>query len=51
MGNGYPVITRTLEPGGYTDGEGVSWSIWFLLLLMVGKMVATAVTLGSGGSG
>lgn len=51
MGNGYPVITRTLEPSGYSDGDGVTWSIWFLLLLMVGKLAATSVTLGSGGSG
>ncbi|NEC09611.1 chloride channel protein [Streptomyces sp. SID7909] len=41
-GVGYPVLQRATE-GGYALG--------FLLLLMAGKMVATSVTIGIGGSG
>jgi CIC family chloride channel protein len=41
-GVGYPVMFKAIA-GNY--------SIWFLLILMVGKMVATSLTLGIGGSG
>ncbi|MGY0488854.1 chloride channel protein [Streptomyces sp. WG-D5] len=41
-GVGYPVLERATE-GGYAVG--------FLLLLLVGKMVATSLTIGIGGSG
>ncbi|HPN84404.1 MAG TPA: chloride channel protein, partial [Victivallales bacterium] len=41
-GSGFPTITKTL------DG---SFSVKFLLLLLVAKIVATSFTLGSGGSG
>jgi len=51
MGNGYPVISQTLEPKSYSRDVPVYWSIWFLLLLLVGKIIVTSLTLGSGGSG
>ncbi|MDO0939052.1 chloride channel protein [Streptomyces sp. DG2A-72] len=41
-GVGYPVLEKATE-GGYAVG--------FLLLLLVGKMVATSLTIGIGGSG
>ncbi|MFR0355598.1 chloride channel protein [Streptomyces sediminimaris] len=41
-GVGYPVLQKATE-GGYAVG--------FLLLLLVGKMVATSLTIGIGGSG
>jgi CIC family chloride channel protein len=41
-GVGYPVMFTAIS-GGYT--------LWFLLILMVGKMLATSLTLGIGGSG
>jgi CIC family chloride channel protein len=41
-GVGYPVLERATE-GGYAIG--------FLLLLLVGKMLATSLTIGIGGSG
>ncbi|WP_066517606.1 chloride channel protein [Curtobacterium ammoniigenes] len=41
-GVGYPVMFRALA-GNY--------SLWFLLVLAVGKVLATSVTLGVGGSG
>ncbi|WP_142215064.1 chloride channel protein [Streptomyces sp. SLBN-118] len=41
-GVGYPVLEKATE-GGYAVG--------FLLLLLVGKMLATSVTVGIGGSG
>ena len=41
-GVGYPVMFKAIA-GNYT--------IWFLLVLMVGKMLATSLTLGIGGSG
>lgn len=41
-GVGYPVLYKAFD-GGYT--------IWFLLLLCVGKMVAAGLTIGIGGSG
>jgi CIC family chloride channel protein len=41
-GVGYPVMFKAIA-GNYT--------MWFLLILMVGKMLATSLTLGIGGSG
>jgi CIC family chloride channel protein len=41
-GVGYPVLQKATE-GGYTVG--------FLILLLVGKMLATSLTIGIGGSG
>jgi chloride channel protein, CIC family len=41
-GVGYPVMYKTVA-GGYV--------LWFLLVLAVGKMLATSLTLGIGGSG
>lgn len=41
-GVGYPVMFRAL------DGD---YALWFLLVLAVGKIIATSVTLGVGGSG
>ncbi len=42
FGVGYPVMFKALA-GHY--------AIWFLVLLVIGKMVATSLTLGIGGSG
>jgi chloride channel protein, CIC family len=42
FGVGYPVMFRAL------DGH---YALWFLLVLLVGKVVATSLTLGIGGSG
>jgi CIC family chloride channel protein len=41
-GSGYPVMTAAIS-GRY--------ALWFLVLLTVGKLLATSVTLGVGGSG
>ncbi|MCL9793650.1 chloride channel protein [Frankia sp. AgKG'84/4] len=41
-GVGYPVLERTVH-GGY--------ALWFLLILIVGKILATSLTIGIGGSG
>lgn len=41
-GVGYPVMFKAIA-GNYT--------VWFLLLLAAGKMIATSVTIGIGGSG
>lgn len=41
-GVGYPVMFKTVA-GGYT--------LWFLLILTVGKILATSISLGIGGSG
>ena len=41
-GVGYPVLAHAI------DGQYV---LWFLLILMIGKMVATSLTIGIGGSG
>jgi CIC family chloride channel protein len=42
FGVGYPVMFKALD-GGY--------AAWFLLVLLLGKIVATSLTLGFGGSG
>jgi len=49
MGNSYPVIRQTLAPGAYAEAGG--WTIRVLLVLLLAKLLATSVTLGSGGSG
>jgi CIC family chloride channel protein len=41
-GVGYPVLDR---------GVTGSYALWFLVILLVGKMVATSLTIGIGGSG
>jgi CIC family chloride channel protein len=41
-GVGYPVLAHAI------DGQYV---LWFLLILMIGKIVATSLTIGIGGSG
>ena len=41
-GVGYPVMYKAIA-GGY--------AVWFLILLVAGKMIATSVSLGIGGSG
>lgn len=53
MGNGYPVIARSLNPEAYGEvpTTGMHWTIRVLVLLLVGKILATCFTLGSGGSG
>jgi CIC family chloride channel protein len=51
MGNGYPVIRQMLEKAAYTDQMTVPWTIWVFLLLWLGKLAVTSITLGSGGSG
>jgi CIC family chloride channel protein len=54
MGNGYPIIGQSLEPQAYEDGgagPGRPWTIRVLLILLVAKVLATCLTLGSGGSG
>ena len=49
MGNGYPVIESLLDPASYTDTSQLTV---LLLLAVVGfKIIGTALTLGSGGSG
>lgn len=48
MGNGYPVIEALLDPANYS---GAQLSILLLLAIVVFKIVGTALTIGSGGSG
>jgi CIC family chloride channel protein len=47
MGNGYPVIESLLDPINYN----ADLSIALLLAILIFKIVGTALTLGSGGSG
>ncbi|MFQ5589084.1 MAG: chloride channel protein [Nitrospiria bacterium] len=47
LGAGYFQVTDVLSP----ERDAQPWSMLFLLLLIAGKIVATSVTLGSGGSG
>lgn len=49
MGNGYPVIEALLDPGNY--GQTAQLGILLLLAVVVFKIIGTALTLGSGGSG
>lgn len=54
MGNGYPTISLTLEPLAYRANQptGAStWTVTILLVLLAAKILATCLTLGSGGSG
>jgi len=49
-GNGYPFILQALKPDIYLHHE--TWSLLKVMLgLLVLKMIATSMTLGSGGSG
>ena len=55
-GNGYPAIKMILHPGTYYSGTGselvsASTILWGLLGLAVIKLIATSVTVGSGGAG
>ncbi len=47
MGAGYFELSAVLSP----EKDPAAWSIGFLLVLVAGKMIATSITLGSGGSG
>lgn len=54
MGNGYPVIRQTLEPLAYNTPAHIEtnpWELRLLVILLIGKVLATCLTLGSGGSG
>jgi CIC family chloride channel protein len=50
FGNGYPLIGQCIDVAGENSGT-VKLTILALLLLFFAKMVATCLTLGSGGSG
>jgi CIC family chloride channel protein len=43
-GVGYPVMGRVV-------GDSSHFALWFLIVLMVGKMIAASLTIGIGGSG
>ncbi|MEM8757380.1 MAG: chloride channel protein, partial [Planctomycetota bacterium] len=51
FGNGYETITSLLTPSSYASGDLVVASLGMLVWLVILKMVATTVTLASGGSG
>ena len=60
FGNGYETIRTLLEPNSYVTVEAaiaehetamISTALWVLLALVVFKSLATALTVGSGGSG
>ncbi len=51
MGVGFTTIGDTISGGIFGGDEPLHQAISFLLLLMILKMVATGLTLGSGGSG
>ena len=51
FGNGYETITRLLTPSSYDDGSPIAHLFLILSALVVLKMVATTLTLASGGSG
>ncbi|MGP1273073.1 MAG: chloride channel protein [Phycisphaerales bacterium] len=51
FGNGYETITSLLTPSAYASGQLVATSLGLLVWLVILKMVATTVTLASGGSG
>lgn len=50
MGNGYPVIEALLAPASYV-GSGERLGVLLLLAVVGFKIVGTALTIGSGGSG
>jgi len=47
LGSGHHEITNMLS----VEGESLKWGFLVLALMVVGKIVATSITLGSGGSG
>lgn len=47
LGAGYFEVTDILSP----DGGAVQWGMLLLFSLVIGKIVSTSITLGSGGSG
>ncbi len=47
LGAGYFEVTNVLS----SEGGGVKWGMLLLLSLVIGKIISTSVTLGSGGSG
>jgi CIC family chloride channel protein len=49
MGNGYPVIESLLSPANYVGIESLTIALLFAILVF--KILGTALTLGSGGSG
>lgn len=49
MGNGYPVISALLDPASYNNPAHLG--IVLLLAIVICKVVGTALTIGSGGSG
>ncbi len=57
FGGGYPTILRAIDPSWYVpngnmvDGHAVTLGLEFLLVVCLLKIVATALTLGTGGSG
>jgi CIC family chloride channel protein len=51
MGNGYPVIERILDPAMYTANVPLGELAGIFVLWLLLKILATSVTLGSGGSG
>jgi len=51
FGNGYETITSLLSPSAYSDGSLITHSLGVLAALVLLKMVATTLTLASGGSG
>ncbi len=51
FGNGYETITGLLTPSAYESGSLLTHSFGVLAVLVVLKMVATTLTLASGGSG
>lgn len=48
MGNGYPVIEALLDPANYS---GTQLGVVVLVAVLAFKIIGTALTLGSGGSG
>jgi CIC family chloride channel protein len=56
--NGYPVVESLFRPATYTGGAGTTGgavltqaTLALLMVTLLGKLLATSVTLGSGGSG
>jgi CIC family chloride channel protein len=49
--NGYGTIRYLLNPDSYAGGTGLANAFVLLVLVLIGKCVATCFTLGSGGSG
>lgn len=52
-GNGYSSIEVALDPSSYASagGEGLPIIFWLMAMLVVAKILATTLTLASGGSG